>query len=240
MAGVKIVDRDTKVPGTDTPMFDFDGSDGDGKAGFHSRELDTCFPLHFCVGKESLEVFREDFKDFFEFGNRVAREGLVARNDGEDTLVPFDVTFPMDMSAEQKCFNLGGACKSVTHFCIKCATELRKETFFWEKGSGHTCGRVFCESGGGVRCRHMAVDDDLELDRKRNELRVLLHDEDWVVGVRVHIEETVKGTSENRCDTGIVNKETDSYHIDFLWMSAPVPLRVSFMSLIDKEFDLRG
>ena len=73
LAGVKIVDRDTKVPGTDTPMFDFDGSDGDGKAGFHSRELDTCFPLHFCVGKESLEVFREDFKDFFEFGNRAAR-----------------------------------------------------------------------------------------------------------------------------------------------------------------------
>ena len=26
------------------------------------------------------------------------------------------------------------------------------------------------------------MDDDLELDRKRDELRVLLHDEDWVVG----------------------------------------------------------
>ena len=149
LAGVKIIDRDTKKPGTDELMFYFDGEDGEGKAGFHSRELTTCFPLHFCVGKESLEVFREDFKEFFEFGNRVASHGLVARFDDEETLVPFDVTFPMDMSAEQKCFNLGGACKSATHFCIKCATELRKETFFWEKGSGHSCGGSVVKVVGG-------------------------------------------------------------------------------------------
>ena len=60
-------------------MFDFDGSDGDGKTCFHSRELDTCFPLHFCVGKESLKVFRQDFKGLFEFGNMAATDGLVVR-----------------------------------------------------------------------------------------------------------------------------------------------------------------
>ena len=132
---MKVVDRDTKIPGTDELMFGYDGDeeDGDCKGGFHSRELDTCFPLHFCVGKESLEVFREDFKEFFEFGNRVSLEGLVGRTEGEATLVPFNVTFPMDMSAEQKCFDLGGTCESARIFCIKCATELSKETYFWEK-----------------------------------------------------------------------------------------------------------
>ena len=150
LAGVKVVDRDTKIPGTDEIMFAFDDDeeDGDCKGGFHSRELDTCFPLHFCVGKESLDVFREDFKEFFEFGNRVSREGLVGRTEGEATLVPFNVTFPMDMSAEQKCFDLGGACKSARFFCIKCATELRKETYFWGKDSGHSCGSVSCVGGG--------------------------------------------------------------------------------------------
>jgi hypothetical protein len=139
--------------------------------------------------------------------------------------VPFDVTFPMDLSAEQKCFNLGGACKSAKHFCIKCATKLRKETFFWENVSRHTCGGVSYESGEGVRCRHMAVDDDSELDRKRNELRVLLGDMDWVVGGEgQHIEESVNEESDIRCDPGIVSKESDSQHIDFVWRSAPPPL----------------
>ena len=56
----------------------------------------------------------------------------------------------------------------------------------------------------------------------------------WWVGVGVHIEETIKETLEIRCDPVIVNKETDSHHIDFVWMSAPVPLCMSFMALIDK------
>ena len=34
------------------------------KSGFHKNELITCVPLHFCVGKESLDVFRNNFKDF--------------------------------------------------------------------------------------------------------------------------------------------------------------------------------
>ena len=77
---------------------------------------------------------------------------------------------------------------------------------------------------GGVRCRHMAVDDDSELDRKRNGLRVLLDDNDWVVGGEgQHIEESVKEESVIRCDPGIVNKEIDSHHIDLCGELTPPP-----------------
>ena len=241
LAGVKIIDRDTKIPGTDALMFAFDddGEDGDCKVGVHSRELDTCIPLHFCVGKESLEVFREDFKEFFEFGNRVSRDGLVARTEDEATLVPFDVTFPMDMSAEQKCFNLGGACKSAKFFCIKCATELRKETYFWEKDSGHSCGSVYCVAGVGKRCRHMAVDDNSELERKSKKLEVLLGGGVASVGGE-HIEEVVAGETLIRWDPSIANREKDSHHIDFLWTHTQIALRISFMKLVDSELELRG
>ncbi len=158
LASVKVIDWDTQISGTGILMFTFgdNSKDEDCNGGFHSRELDMCFSSHFCQGKESLEVFREDFKEFFEFGNRVSREGLVGRTEGEATLVPFNVTFPMDMSAEQKCFDLGGACKSAKFFCIKCSTELRKETYFWGKDSGHSCCFLYTsEAANHPHCLHL-------------------------------------------------------------------------------------
>ena len=74
-----------------------------------------------------------------------------------------------------------------------------------------------------------------------NELRVLLGDMEWVVGGEgQHIEESVKEESVIRCDPGIVSKEIDSQHIDFVWRTAPAPLCMAFMALIDEEYDLRG
>ena len=87
------------------------------------------------VGKESNEVFRKDMGIFFAFATRMRTEGLVARHDGEQTLKPFQVVYPMNMSAEQKCFDLGGACKVKEHFCIKCALPSSDLMFHWEEGS---------------------------------------------------------------------------------------------------------
>ena len=128
--------------------FDDDDKDGDCKGEVHSRELDTFFSLHFCVGRESLEVFREDFKEFFEFRNRVSREGLVSRTEGEATLVPFDVTFPMDMSAEQKCFDLGGACKSADIFVSSVQQSYVRRSISGEKTLDIHVG-VYLVMGGG-------------------------------------------------------------------------------------------
>ena len=40
----------------------------------------------------------------------------------------------MDMSAEQKCFDLGGGCKVKELFCVKYACKSSDAMFFWEGG----------------------------------------------------------------------------------------------------------
>ena len=62
-----------------------------------------------------------------------------------------------------------------------------------------------------------------------------------MVGSEVdHVEERLRGQSEIIYDPGVINKETDSKHIDFAWKSTTNYIRSSFMDLIRKEFDLRG
>ena len=43
--------------------------------------------------------------------------------------------------------------------------------FFWDKDSAHICGGVVFTVGDSTKCRHMPVDDNQELERKRTELR---------------------------------------------------------------------
>ena len=46
---------------------------------------------------------------------------------------PFiNCSFPMDMSAEQKCLNIGGGCKVATHFCTKCSLTSSDLHYYWE------------------------------------------------------------------------------------------------------------
>ena len=60
---------------------------------------------------------------------------LPARSGGEVSLLPFkNCAFPMDMSAEQKCLNVGGGCKVAERFCTKCSCKSLKLTYFWEQG----------------------------------------------------------------------------------------------------------
>ena len=62
-----------------------------------------------------------------------------------------------------------------------------------------------------------------------------------MVGSEVdHVEERLRGQSEIRCDPWVVNKETDSKHIEFAWTSTTNHPRASFIALIKKKFELRG
>ena len=148
---VTVINRYTKIPGMDNLIFTFDDNSNEGgcEGEFYLTQLDTCFPFHFCMGKESLKVFREGFKKFSEFRNRVICDDLVERTEDEDILVPFDVKFPIDMSTEHTCFDLGGSCKSVKYLCIKCTIELRDKSYLWGKDSGHVRGNVYFESNEG-------------------------------------------------------------------------------------------
>ena len=81
-------------------------------------------------------MFSTDLKPFFDFAKDISIGGLKARNDSEKDLHPFeDVTYPMDMSAEQKCFDLGGGCKVKEFFCVKCACRSSDAMFFFGRGN---------------------------------------------------------------------------------------------------------
>ena len=54
LAGVKLIDRDTKIPWNEDLTFAVDDNCkyGNCKGVVHPRELDMCFPLHLCVDKD--------------------------------------------------------------------------------------------------------------------------------------------------------------------------------------------
>ena len=137
LAGLKIIDKDATHPRTKERLFNYEPTaDSRNGGGVHANELLTCTPLHFVVGKESNLLFTTDLKPFFDFAKQITTMGVKARNDQEKDLFPFeDVTYPMDMSAEQKCFDLGGACKVKKFFCMKCACNSDDAMSFWEGGT---------------------------------------------------------------------------------------------------------
>lgn len=100
LAGAKIVDRSARNP-KDGSLLLADGENAQG-----NEEL-TCIPLHFVNAKESHTLFMNDLKPFFDFGKKCLNVGLGSLN--IPNTVPLKLcAFPMDMSVEQKCLNIGG------------------------------------------------------------------------------------------------------------------------------------
>ena len=245
LAGMKIIDKDATHPRTKKLLFNYEPTtDSSNGGGVHANELLTCIPLHFVVGKESNQVFSTDLKPFFDFSRQISKDGLKARNDLEKDLFPFDdVTYPMDMSAEQKCFDLGGGCKVKEFFCVKCACRSSGAMFFWEGGATYNCMHAFCKGDG--RCHHFEVDDQEEIDRKRVMLTIMLEgggegDVDADFSDTLHAEEKVSTTTEMTCDPAVINKATDPHHIDFVISSADQLLKTTFIARVNKEFGIRG
>ena len=248
LAGLKIIDKDTTHPRTKERLFNYEPTaDASNGGGVHANELLTCIPLHFVVGKESNRLFSTDLKPFFDFAKQISTMGLKARNNQEKDLVPFqDVTYPMDMSAEQKCFDLGGACKVKKFFCVKCACNSQDAMSFWEGGdTSHKCAHLHCDHT--VRCHHFEVDDEEEVDRKRVMLNCMISDNvqvdvdaDVDVFERKHTEEIVASETEMVCDPAVMNKATDPRHIDFVLNGADQALKSAFIAQVNKEFIMRG
>ena len=246
LAGLKIIDKDATHPRTKEKLFNYEPTvDSRNGGGVHANELLTCIPLHFVVGKESNLLFTTDLKPFFDFAKQITTMGVKARNDQEKDLFPFeDVTYPMDMSAEQKCFDLGGACKVKKFFCVKCACNSDDAMSFWEGGdSSHKCMNAHC--GGEERCHHFEVDDEEELDRKRVQLSFMIGgdvdvDGDGDMLERKHIEEVVASETEMACDPAVMNKATDPRHIDFVLNAADQILKSAYIAQVNKEFTMRG
>ena len=160
----------------------------------------------------------------------------------EVSLVPFkNCAFPMNMSAEQKCLNVGGGCKVAERFCTKCSCRSSKLAYFWEQGGQKRhCG--ICEELGvgndnvTHKCWHYPVDDVEEIQRKRTVISGKL-------GVdKLHLEETedVKKHTKVLHDPSLEDKKTNVHHIDFDSSAASPQLKTAFSNVIDGEFKLRN
>ena len=77
----------------------------------------------------------------------------------------------MDMSTEQKCFDLGGTSKIEAHFCIKRALPSTDLMFHWEECSEYRYG---IEWYVGIYCCHSDVDNNDDLDTKKMMMHTLL------------------------------------------------------------------
>ena len=153
--------------------------------------------------------------------------------------MPFDdVTYPMDMSAEWKCFNLGCGCKVKEFFCVKRACRSSDAMFFWDSKADFKCFHNFCDKDASYY--HFEVDDDDELDRKRLMLSILLQCE---VGDDLDIkfiEKVVADKTQVIFYPSVINKNTDSRHIDFDWTTADHTSKAAFCTQISEELEMSG
>ena len=110
--------------------------------------------------------------------------------------------------------------------------------FYWEQSSEFKCGADWCV---GRVCRHRAVLNDEELDKKISTLRLLLQIEDendW--HDNFYIEELVKSNSAMRFDPNVTNKSGNVNHIDYNWTKSPSSHeRGSFFHTVRTECALR-
>ena len=109
MAGIKMVDVAAQDPRTGE--YNLKPVD---KKGFVPQSCKWCFPMKFCMGKETTTMYQEEFKHLFELLFWAAKISQQEFNGWE----PFNFANPADMAAIQKCVGLGGACKIKQFFVI--------------------------------------------------------------------------------------------------------------------------
>ena len=130
---------------------------------------------------------------------------------------PFiNCSFPMDMSAEQKCLNIGGGCKVATHFCTKCSLTSSDLHYYWEGDYKaklcNVCDHMNNSNNekSSFRCMHKNVNDQIEIDMKRVNLSMILEERN---------DDSRENELENKphllFDPSMHNKFSNPYHIDF-------------------------
>ena len=215
--------------------------------------------------------YRHFFKEWFSFVNKIKKEGLPYRDAANPAIKPVQVTVPQDVSSIQKSLNMGGACKACDLFCHMCACKSYGagcQLMQWHEG--HLRCQHFCLSQPNPpqKCFHWAVDDRDEIERKKQEIKVILM-LDEIRSMRLipecfqnniihptavkifyavnnkfpdyHIEEdpTVKAATQVLTSVTAANRYNDPRHIDFKCPVLPGTIRTAYSSFLDRELILR-
>lgn len=206
--GVKITDVDGFHPKTGLPLTQPPEGDDLGGTYFNfvqSREL--CAILIMADAKDSKDLYRDVFKEFYDYSERLRLHGMEAE-DGEPALKPFLVTHPQDMKSSQTVSNKGGNCKMKTYFCHLCNCSKHWLSAF--KVGEERCNR--CKNKEREKCYHHAVCDTISTLKFVEELEVMYSE--YLEKYKKKFNEVAK-QSKLLTDPLQINKESDVHHIDF-------------------------
>ena len=113
MAGLKLVDLAVRNPMTGE--YELDPTQRDCRYLPQSRKW--CFPMKFCMGKETANMYQEEFKDLFQIFIDASADNQKVFPEWK----PINFSNPADMAAIQKVLGIGGAAKVWRFFCHCCS-----------------------------------------------------------------------------------------------------------------------
>ena len=118
MAGLKLVDLAVRNPLTGE--FELD-PDAEGSK-YLPQSRKWCFPLKLCMGKETKQMYQEEFASIFQLFSDASVEGQDIFPDWE----AINFSNPADMAAIMKVLGFGGAAKVWRFFCHCCSLVSNK------------------------------------------------------------------------------------------------------------------
>jgi hypothetical protein len=189
------------------------------------------------IGKDTKDAYQY-FKDFFEFFEKVKREGLPASELGPQIL-PMQVWSPQDLSSLWKTLNTGtGAKKNCnSYFCHVCPCSSRDILFF--KVDENRCTR--CKRNNSEKCFHWAVGDESTIEY----FQTLLENEhgEFLRSCGATLNE-IKKQSKIKYNPTAIDKEVDVYNIEFApsgeESNAEIEKLFFFNTLVTEELTLRN
>ena len=127
--------------------------------------------------RDGKKPHRYFFKEWFDFINKIKKEGLPYRDAKNPAIKPILTRIPQDLSSIQKSVNMGGACKACDLFCHLCACRSyggNCQLMRWREG--HLRCRDYCLSKQNCpsKCFHWEVDDEHEIERKKQVIKSML------------------------------------------------------------------
>jgi hypothetical protein len=190
------------------------------------------------IGKDTKEAYGY-FQDFFEFFDKVKREGLPASPVGP-AIHPMLVWSPQDLSSLWKTLKTGTGAKknSDSYFCHVCPCSSRDILFY--KVGNNRCDR--CVRKGNTKCYHWSVGDEATIENFQRILRAELGDYIQLIGATV---EDIRQRSRIKYNPNAIDKETDINNIEFVLSTeddtdADMEQVFYFNTLLNEELQLRN
>ena len=160
------------------------------------------------IGKDTKDAYMH-FKDFFDFFEKVKREGLPAGIYGP-RILPMLVWSPQDLSSLWKCLNTGSGAKKNCHsyFCHLCPCSSRDILFFTV--GANRCER--CIRNDAEKCYHWEVGDEDAVEKFQQDLQREMAE--YLSACRNSLQD-IKKKSKIKYNLSAIDAATDVYNIDF-------------------------